>query len=68
MYAPIITRRQPRFPFRNGAYFDLTKWGGGYVRYVSMPGAIVVNDEGLMMDLRSGEVYFDNRFKKKEPA
>lgn len=61
-YAKTIVRRGPSFPFRNRRYFDATPWGGGYIPAEGIPGAVVLNDKGELLNLRSGEVYVDARF------
>lgn len=53
--APIVRRRTPTFPTRWANYFDLTKWGGGYIKCGSGPGAIDLPN-GMRCELRSGTV------------
>ena len=65
-YAPVVTRRTPTFPSRNARYFDCTKYGSGYHRVNTVPGACVLNQQGLMLDLRTGEIYTDERFKTSQ--
>jgi len=63
-FAPIVKRRGDIFPFRNGEYFDLRKWGHGYARAGMGRGAVVLcNKTGRMLNMASGEVYIDDRFK-----
>ena len=61
-YARIIRRWTPTWPSRKAAYFDLTPWGGGYLRASgNPPGACRIKDD-LLCDLRTGQVYRDSRF------
>lgn len=61
-YAKIVMRRGPSFPFRNRKYFDATPWLGGFIPVGGGAGAVNLNKQGHMLDLRSGRVYFDARF------
>jgi hypothetical protein len=62
-YAKLVTRRSYVFPFRNQRYWDCTPWHGGWIRHDGAPGAVVVDAAcGLLLNLRSGEVYADSRF------
>lgn len=63
-FARVVTRRGPSFPFRNRRYFDCSPWGGGYCPAEGALGAVVLNERGMMLNLRSGEVYHDARFDK----
>ncbi|UUZ75483.1 hypothetical protein LP414_27595 [Polaromonas sp. P1(28)-13] len=68
-FAPVVTRRGSIFPFRNGRYFDCSAWGGGLFRLSGGPGACVLNSQtGTMLDIRSGEIYTDERFAATSPA
>lgn len=60
-HAPVVRRRTATFPSRLASYFDLTQWGGGYMRVTGVPGAAVIKGD-ILVDLRSGEVYRDARF------
>ena len=48
---------------RKGRFFDATPWGSGYIRAEGAVGAVLLSD-GLMLDLKSGRVYGDARFKE----
>lgn len=68
VYAKIVKRRGDIFPFRNGNYFDCREHGFGYVRAGIGRGAIVLdNRKGLMLNIGTGEVYTDERFKEQTP-
>lgn len=60
-FAPITHRRSSRFPFPKAAYWDVTQWGGGFIRCGCSAGAVVIKGNTLL-DLRTGEVYKDDRF------
>ena len=65
-FAPIVRRRRDVFPFASGDYFDLRKWGHGYARAGMGRGAIVLCAKaGRMLNMASGEVYIDDRFKEQ---
>jgi hypothetical protein len=61
-YANIVVRRGPIFPFRNRQYWDLTPYNAGYVPVTDSPGAIVINNNGLMLNIKTGKIYHDPRF------
>lgn len=61
-HAAVTRRRTPTWPARWAAYFDCTPWGGGYVRIQGARGAVVLSP-GVLLDLRTGEVYQDERFQ-----
>lgn len=63
--APIVRRRTPTWPSRVASYFDLTQWGGGYVRTGQGPGAVVLGGS-VLADIRTGRVYTDHRFPQTE--
>jgi hypothetical protein len=42
-------------------YFDLSPWNGGYLKTTTSPGAIHLHDN-IIADIRTGEVYTDDRF------
>lgn len=66
-HAPVVRRRTSTWPSRMANYFDCTQWGGGYFRLGGGPGAVILNGQnGTMLDMRSGEVYHDERFKATE--
>lgn len=63
IYAPVVTRRGAVFPFRNGRYFDCSAVGAGFYRPHGGTGAVILNSQnGLMLNIRSGEIYTDLRF------
>jgi hypothetical protein len=63
VFAKLVTRRSYVFPFRNRRYLDCTSWGGGWIAYEGAPGAAVIDEaKGLLVNLRTGEVYVDARF------
>jgi hypothetical protein len=62
-YAKVVRRRTPTFPSRYAFYWDCTPWNGGFVRRHVMPGAVVLNTLGDMLDLHTGEIYQDERFR-----
>lgn len=64
VYAPRVRRRTATWPCRKAWYYDLTQWGGGYVRITNLAGAIRASHhkDGLLMNLATGEVYYDSRF------
>lgn len=59
--APRVIRRNHVFPFKNRPYFDVQKWGGGFVPVSGAPGAVVIAS-GICCDIRTGRVYKDSRF------
>ena len=62
-YAKLVTRRSYVFPFRNQRYWDCTPWQGSWIHYCGAPGAVVVDGaRGLLLNLRTGQVYTDSRF------
>lgn len=63
VYAPTVRRRTPTWPTKWASYFDCTAFGSGFFRIGSAPGAVVLNPAGQILDIRTGEVYFDERFK-----
>lgn len=64
--AKIVRRRTPTFPSKTADYYDFTPWGSGYVRVSpNNPSAIVLNEEGMFADLRTGVVAYDKRFDKR---
>lgn len=63
VYAPTVRRRTPTGSTKLVGYFDCTAYGSGYFRRQGWPGAVVLNKSGQMLDMVTGEVYFDERFK-----
>ena len=59
-FAKIVKRRGNTFPFRNASYFDVTEWGGGFIRVSGAPGAVVIRG-AVLLDLQTGRVYSDPR-------
>lgn len=64
-YAPRVRRRTPTWPSRMASYFDCTDFGSGFFRCQGGPGAVVLNKSGQMLDIVTGKVYFDARFKSE---
>lgn len=64
-----LVQRRRGFPARVGWFWDCTPYGGGFIRKTDAPGAAVINDgDGTLVDMRSGRVYIDKRFRKEEPC
>lgn len=65
--APVVRRQMASFPKRVAHYFDLTQWGAGYLRVVTMPGGAVLPG-GLLLDMQTGKVWLDSRFADDDSA
>lgn len=54
IFAAIVRRKGPRFPFRLASYWDLNPWGHGFVPVTSAPGCVQIGENRL--NIRTGEV------------
>lgn len=63
-FAPVVRQRTATFPSRMARYFDCGQWGSGYFRTGQGPGAVVLNAMGVMLNIQTGEIYNDVRFKE----